>query len=283
MRTLFAAGVVAVLAAMASADVYFVEQVVNPGFGKKKLGARQTRSEIYLQGKRQKVASAITAPKKTMQALRQQGQPLQSSTILDLEQMQVIEANLDNQTYVQRPAPAPAEGGTAAAKPVAQAGAGAPQIQFAVKEMGDSAIVAGIPCRHVVAQMRAQYLDPRTGAVQRENRYTYDAWLARDFPGYEEIVAFQQLQRASTSYPPLIAGGMEQAAAAMEDGQRLASELASLEGFPLRSSIRASVVRASRKGETEVFRLDRQITEFRRAALADTVFAVPGTLVRVAP
>jgi hypothetical protein len=159
--------------------------------------------------------------------------------------------------------------------------AGAPRIRFAVKEMSDSAVVAGIPCRHVVAQMRAEYQDAKTGAVRRENTFTYDAWLGRDFAGYEEIVAFQQLQEASTSYPPLVSGGLDQVASVVEDSQQLETQLRALQGFPLRSTITVSVLRDGRKNATEVFRLEREIKEFRHDPVADTVFAVAKGINRV--
>ena len=129
----------AVWVVAAGADVYFVEEVVNPGFGAQKLGARRTRAEVYIRGKRQKVHSAISTTARTAQALRDQGQPLESSTILRLDDKQVFEIDLESMTYVQRQVPPPDT--TAAVQPAA-ARPGAPQIRFAVKEMPDSAVVA---------------------------------------------------------------------------------------------------------------------------------------------
>lgn len=268
-----AAGVTA-----AAADVYYTEEVVNPGFGAQKLGARRTRSEVFVKGPRQKVVATIFAADRTAQALRDQGQPLKSSTIVRLDDRQVYEINLENQTYVQKTAPPPDSGATAAR---AAKTAGGPRISFEVSPPGDSAVVAGIACRHVVAQMRAEYRDPKSGAVRRENRYTYDAWLGRDFPGYDEIVASQKLHAAATSYPPLVSGGMEQLAGAAEDAPQLAAQLATLEGFPLRSTITVSVLREGRKAATEVFRLEREVKEFRHAPVADSVFTVAKGISRV--
>ena len=94
-----------------------------------------------------------------------------------LDQAQVYEIDLTAQTFVQQKAP-PAR--KAAAKP--SAAPGGPQRALAVKVPGDTARIAGIPCRRVVAQMRARYLDPKTQELRRENRYTYDACIAKDFP-----------------------------------------------------------------------------------------------------
>ena len=59
-----------VAAGTAAADVYYVEEVVNAGFGSKKVGARKTTKQIYLKGKRQKVESRIETNKQTASALR---------------------------------------------------------------------------------------------------------------------------------------------------------------------------------------------------------------------
>ena len=59
-----------VAAGTAAADVYYVEEVVNAGFGSKKVGARKTTKQIYLKDKRQKVESRIETNKQTASALR---------------------------------------------------------------------------------------------------------------------------------------------------------------------------------------------------------------------
>jgi hypothetical protein len=278
MRRLVAVAVLLAAFTASEADVYFVEEIINPGFGRKKVGARRTRNRVYIKGRRQKVASTIETSKRAARALREQGRSLESSTILRLDKKQVYEIDLETQTYVERPAPPPDSTATARRAITDSAG---PTIRFAVKEIGDSTRVAGIPCRHVVAQMRARYMDPRTGKVRRENRYTYDAWIATGFPGYPEIVAFQQSQQDSTSYPSLINGGLEQLTGAVDDLEQLEAELAALEGFAMRSTIRVTVRRAGKKGETEVFRLEREIKEFSHSPLADSVFTVPRAMKRV--
>ena len=173
--------------------------------------------------------------RKTVKALRHQGQSLNTSTILRLDQAQVYEIDLTAQTFVQQKAP-PAR--KAVAKP--EAATGGPQMALAVKVPGDTESIAGIPCRRVVAQMRTRYLDPKTQELRRENRYTYDACIAKKFPGFQEIGAFMDLQDASTSYPSLIGGGVRRAGRPRipERGLENAEEL---KGFALRSTLTAAV------------------------------------------
>lgn len=263
------------VASAAPADVRLVEQIVNPGFGPDKVGARTTTNRVYLKERRQKVETTIETSDRTAKALREQGQPLRESTILSLDRDEVIEIDLEAATYQQTKVPPVAKAAAATPK------SGGPQIGFQVRETGDTARVAGISCRRVVAQMRARYLDPKTKKPQRENRYTYDAWIARDFPGSRELTAFQELQRSRTSYPPLISGGLEQLRGIVEDYDSLATEISALQGFALRSTMRATVVRAGQTQETEVFRLEREVKELVYSAVPDSVFEVPRAMTRV--
>lgn len=262
-------------AASASADVYFEEEVVNPGFGKDKVGARKTTNKIYIKGTSQRVEKRIEADAKTAKVLRQQGQPLNTCTILRLDQVQVYEIDLTAQTFVQQKAP-PAR--KAAAKP--KAAPGGPQVALAVKVPGDSQRIAGISCQRVVAQMRARYLDPKTQKLRRENRYTYDACIAKQFPGSQEISAFVALQDARTSYPSLIGGGLE----GLEDHKALSDQLenaAELKGFALRSTLTAAVKLPGKDKTSQVFRLERKIKTMAHAPLPDSLFHVSKALTRL--
>ena len=262
-------------AASAGADVYFEEEVVNRGFGKDKIGARKTTNKIYIKGKSQRVEQRIETDAQTAKTLQQQGQSLNTGTILRLDQAQVYEIDLTAQTFVQQQAP-PAR--KAAAKPAAAAGG--PQRAFAVQVPGDTGRIAGILCRRVVAQMRARYFDPKTQKLRRENRYTYDACIAKQFSGYQEIAAFAALQDTSTSYPSLIGGGLE----GLEDHQALSEGLENaeeLKGFALRSTLTAAVKRAGSEKLNQVFRLDREIKVMAYAPLPDSLFHVSKALTRL--
>ena len=264
-----------VSAASVSADVYFEEEVVNRGFGKAKTGARKTTHKIYIKGKSQRVEQQIETDAKTAKALRQQGQSLNTSTILRLDQAQVYEIDLTAQTFVEQKTP-PAR--KAAAK--RQATPGGAQMALRVKVPGDTERIAGIPCQRVVAQMRARYLDPKTQELRRENRYTYDACIAKDFPGFQEISAFMALQDASTSYPSVIGGGLE----GLEDHEALSDELENaeeLKGFALRSTLTASVKLPEKEKTSQVFRLDRKIKTMVHAPLPDSLFHVSKALTRL--
>ncbi len=268
----------------ASADIYFEEEVVNPGFGKKKTGARKTITKVYIKGKRQKVEVQIVVDKKTEKTLKKQGQALHSSTILRLDKSEIYEIDLGAQTFVRaKVAPPRAAAAAKTVKAKQAASANSPKIAFAYKVPGDSSIVAGIPCRRVVAQMRARYYKGKK--LLRENRYTYDACIAQKFPGLNEILAFQTLRDTSTSQPSLLGGGLESFRQRAEDLDQLGEELQGMEqelrGFALKSTLTASVLRPGKKKASEVFRLERKIKVLRRSALADSHFAVSKTLAQI--
>ena len=263
------------LVSVVGADVYFVEEIVNPGFGKEKTGARKTTNKVYIKGRNQMVETQIEANKKTVRALKKQGQSLNASTILQLDRAQVYQIDLTARTFAQQKAP-PAR--KAAAKKVAKKGA--PKLAFAVKVPGDTSRVAGIACRRVVAQLRARYYDEKGKKLKRENRYTYDACIAKSFPGYGEIASFKVLQDTTTSYPSLIGGGFE----SLDDYQALSEEIAGAEelaGFALRSTLTATVKKGSQKRATEVFRLERQIKTMAHTPLPDSLFRVSKSLKRI--
>lgn len=260
------------------ADVFLTERVVNSGFGPNKTGARTTVNRVYVKGARQKVVADISVSEAAAKALRQQGQPLRSSTILRLDRDTVYVADLEAQTFVQQRIPPPA---TKTAVPAARPGG--PQIRFAVEPMPDTARVAGIKCHRVVARMQARYLDPQTGQTRRENRYVFDACMADSFPGYNELKAFDTQQRSETSYPPLVAGGLEQLSQVAEDSQDLAAQMAALRGFPLRSVLTASVVSAGGSRTTEVFHLERKVQSVQYSPLPDSLFVPSRSLTEIKP
>ena len=261
----------------AAADVFFVEEVVNPGLGKKKKGARKTVKKVYIKGKRQTVESRIEADKKTAKTLKKQGQPLQTSLILHLDKRDIYEVDLDKYTYVQAKVP-PA--GKAVAKKVSVPKS---NVRFRVQESPkDTLRIAGLLCRKAVAKMSVGYdKNPKTGQYKKENRYTYTVWLAKDFSGFKEIQAFQQLHKNQTSYPALVDGGISSLADKIQDFDQLADQLKGLEGFPVRSSIVAEVYYPSKKKSTQVFRLDREVISYRHAALPDSVFLPSDRLTRL--
>ena len=182
--------------------MYFEEEVVNRGFGKDKIGARKTTNKIYIKDKSQRVEQLIEADAKTAKALRHQGQSLNTSTILRLDQAQVYEIDLTAQTFVQQKAP-PAR--KAVAKP--EAATGGPQRALAVKVPGDTESIAGIPCQRVVAQMRTPLprpQNPKSSAAKTATR-TMPA-LPSNSPAFRRSGRYG-LADASTSIPSLIGGG----------------------------------------------------------------------------
>ena len=258
-----------------AADVYFEEEVVNPGFGKNKTGARKTTNRVYIKGRRQMIESRIAADEKTARALEKQGQSLNTSVILRLDKAEVYEIDLTARTFVRQSAPPvrPAAKKVAAKKVAAK-------LDFAVRVVRDTVGVGKIPCREVVAQFRARYRDPNTNKPKRENRYTYEACIARRFPGYSDIAAFQTLHDTTTAYPSIIGGGLE----SLEDADVLGAELeraAELQGFALRSKLTATVKTAKQKKSREVFRLERRVKVLDYAPLPDSLFQVSKSLTRL--
>lgn len=281
MKQLWILCVVCMTSSLAQADLYFEEELVNPGFGKNKTGARTTRHAVYIKGKMQKVDSRILVDRKMERTLKSQGHPLRSGTLLNLAKAEVFEMNFDDQTVVRSRIPARDRG--AAKKASKQRKAAQPKIAFAFKTTGDSSTVAGIACKRVIAQMRALY---NAGTKsQRENRYTYDACIADAFAGWSELSAFQTLQDTSTSYPNVIGDGLDPLRNQAQDINRLENEIqdmnAELDGFALRSTLTASVRQARNGKWSEVFRLERRVKSLRHAPLPDSIFTVPKTLTRV--
>lgn len=273
MFVLFLALIFAGALRPAGADIHYTEEISNSGLGPKKVGARKTTNNIYIKGERQKIRSQIETSKELAQALEKEGKPLNSSTILRLDAAKLYKVDHLRQTYAQEALPPPAP---AAAKPAA--GPNAPEIQFQVKALPDTNRLEGILCRRVAAEMRARYYQPGTKTLRKENRYLYQAWIARDFPGYQEIERFQRLQAQKTSLPPLISGDLEQLKGIVEDYDQLAEKTAAkeLEGLVMESVLKVSV--NTGKGEEQIFQLGRKIRNLSYSALPDSVFEVPKDL-----
>ena len=248
------------------ADVSYVEEVTSIAKGQK--GSQKTVNRVYIKGRNQKVRSSIEADKKMAQVLEKQGQALESSTILRLGEANVYKIDHVSQTFVEDKLPAAKA--VATGKDV-HGDTGGPEIQFRVKEMSDTTRIECILCQRVAADMRSHYYDSNTKKLKKTNRYLYQAWVARDFPGYEEIRGFQAQQARQTSYPSLIAGGLEQLRGRVEDFEYLAEKIEVLEGFPMQSVLKVYVGRAG-KEEKQIFQLTRTINSLSRAPLSPAEF-----------
>ena len=77
MKQLWILCIVCMTSSLAQADVYFEEELVNPGFGKNKTGARTTRQAVYIKGKMQKVDSHILVDRKMERSLNSEPCPSQ--------------------------------------------------------------------------------------------------------------------------------------------------------------------------------------------------------------
>ncbi len=259
-----------------AADIHYTEEISNSGLGPKKVGARKTTNNIYIKGERQKVSSQIETSKELAQALQKEGKPLNSSTILRLDSAKVFKVDHLRQTYAQEVLLAPVAK-PAAAKPAAPSANG-PEIQFQVKALPDTNRIEGILCRRVAAEMRARYYQSGTKTLRKENRYLYQAWIAKDFPGYKEIERFQRLQTEKTSFPPLISGDLDQLKGMVDDSDQLAEKttVEELKGLVMESVLKVFV--NTGKGEDQIFQLSRKIRNLSSSALADSVFEVPKDL-----
>lgn len=280
MLFLLLALVLAGATSRAAADVHYVEEVTNSGLGPKKVGARKTTNNIYIKGTRQKVSSQIEASKELAQALEREGKSLNSSTILRLDKDTLLKVDHVRQTFSQEKLPAPKP---AAAQPQSAPATGAPELHFRIQTLPDTTRIQGILCRRVAAELRARHFQPGTRTVRKENRYLYQAWIAKDFPGYEEIQRFQRLQTQKTSYPPLISGDLEQLKGLVEDYDQLVEQTRAeaLEGVVMESVLKVFV--NSGKGEEQLFQLGRKVKSLSYSALPDAVFEVSEDLNEIAP
>ncbi len=262
----------------AGADVYYEEEVINSGLGAARRGARKTTNTVYIKGKEQKVESSIEAAKETVRSLRKQGQSLDTSTILKLDDRVVYNIDRVEHTFRQEKLPAAkAVAGKQAPSP------SAPEISFRIKELPDTTRIAGIFGRRVAAEMRARYYKSGTRKLRKENRYLFQAWIGRDFPGFGEIRRFQELHLRTTSYPPLISGSLDQLKGVVEDYEELAAEIEgshALEGFVLGSTLKV-YTRGAGAREKQIFQLLRKIKAFSNEALPDSLFRMAKTLKRV--
>ena len=270
-------------AAMAAADVSYVEEIVNKGVGPKKTGARKTTNQVYIKGQRQRVHSLIETSKSGAEALRRQGGTTDGSTILQLDRANLLQIDHTRASYSRESLPPPGTSDEAGpgSPPAAKAAAGDSnrEVEFRTRIFDDTKRVAGIPCRRVAAEMKVQHFDPGTGKVRRENRYLYQAWAADDFPGYRDIQRFQELQARKTSYPSLIRSGIGGAPEAIADHENLQEELDALEGFHMQSVLKVFTRQGSKK-EMKVFELVRTVKSLSNSALPDSLFDVSGGLTR---
>ena len=177
--------------------------------------------------------------------------------------------------FAQEVLPAPA---ATAAKPAAVAAPNGPEIQFQIKALPDTNRIEGILCQRVAAEMRARYYQSGTKTLRKENRYLYQAWIAKEFSGYQDIVRFQNLQAQKTSFPPLISGDLDQLKGIIDDYDQLEEKAASkeLEGLVMESVLKVFV--NTGKGEEQIFQLGRKIRNLSYSALPDSVFEVPKDL-----
>ena len=267
--------VVALLAGAcaAQADVYYEEEVVHPGVGPAKRGSRRTLYKVHIQGSRQRVSADIETSARMAKVLMSQGKSLRTTTILHLDQGRLYD--IDRTALTWRLAPLPA------AKPAVAAPKEAPgrEIAFRTRALPDTTRIAGILCRRMAAEMTARHFRTGTREVVRTNRYLYQAWMAEGFPGYDEIKAFLQLQKARTSLPPLALGGGGPGDA-LEDPGRLEQELGTLKGFPLGSRLEVFTATGS-SPEKQILRLSRRILRLAHEPLPDSLFQPSAQLKRL--
>lgn len=266
-------------AALAAADVSYVEEIVNKGVGPKKTGKRKTTNHVYIKGQRQRVHSLIETSKSGAKALRRQGGTTDGSTILQLDRANLLHIDHTRAAYSREPLPpAQTSGKTGPDAPPAAKAAGQ-DVEFRTRILDDTKRVSGIPCRRVAVEMKVRHSDPETGKLRRENRYLYQAWVADDFPGYQDLQRFQKLQARKTSYPSLIRSGFGGAPEAVADHENLQEELDALEGFPMQSVLKVFTRQGARK-EKKVFELVRTVKSISHSALPDSLFDASGELTR---
>ena len=263
-----------------SADVSYVEEIVNSGIGAAKVGARKTVRRVYVKGQSQHLRDEIKSADATEVA----------STIVRLDRLNQYRIDHASGTFTERKLPARAPTPPAASKTTTSAAVVAPkavaadpnrEVTFKTRALPDTMRVEGILCRRVAVQMRARYYVPGTKQVRRENRYLYQAWVATDFPGYDDIERFEAQREEKTSLPSQISGGLSQFAAAVEDYDRLDEEMKNLDGFPMQSQLKVFTTTATSSKEKELFRLSRKVSSLSNADLSPSLFEVSKGLRRV--
>ena len=257
----------------AQGDVCYEEEVVHSGVGPEKRGARRTLYQVCIQGSKQRVSADIETSERMARVLAGQGKSLRSTAILRLDQGRLYD--IDRTALTVRQAPLPAAKPSAAASPEQTPDR---EISFRTRDLPDTMRIAGILCHRVAVEMTARHFRSGTREVTRRNRYLYQAWMAKGFPGYDEITSFLRLQKARTSLGPLAFGGG--LGEDLEDPGRLEQKLDRLEGFPMRS--RLDVFTAAGSGpETQLLRLSRKVLRLSHEALPDSLFQPSAQLTRL--
>jgi len=255
------------------ADVSYVEQIINSGLGSKKTGARKTVNRVYIKGQRQRVHSEIAAKKAQARVLSKQGVLVNGSTILQLDRSSLYNIDHTRQTFTHQQLPPPGRG--VSAKVVAKNPDR--EVTFQSEELAETKRIEGIVCHKVAVQMRVRHMNPGTKKVRRENRYLFQAWVAKDFPGYAEIERFRRLQEQKTSHPSLIGGGLEQIESAVDDYDDISGQITALDGFPIQSILKV-YTKSGKQKERQIFQLSRKVTSLSYTALSDTLFEAGGKL-----
>lgn len=253
------------LTCAAGADLYYVEEIANSGAVKK--SKYTTVNEVYIKGRRQKVRSTIKADKKAARALEKRGQILDTSTILRLDSRKLYSVNHVAKTFTSKKLPDPTPAAKASTFPAP------PDIKFRVKELEGSKKINGIVCRKVAVEMRARYTRPGSQTVRKENRYLYQAWMANDFPGIEEIVAFDRALSQTSSQAPITGGGLQQLRDVVENYDELAEKVGALDGFPMQSQIKVFSKSGSGK-EKQIFQITRKVKSLSASTIPSSEFRV---------
>ncbi|NKB69521.1 MAG: hypothetical protein GKR89_20825 [Candidatus Latescibacteria bacterium] len=263
VRTMIAA---LFLTGLAQGDVFYEEEVVNGGIGSQKKGAQKTVNRIYLKGPKQKVQTQVETSKEASKSQQNEGQNQDGSTLLYLDSKMVYEIDNFKRVYTQEKLPA--------AKPVAkQSSTTGPKPVFRVKELPDTTRILGFLCHKIAVEMRVAH-------AKKENRYLYQAYMARDLPGLAEIEQFRKLQASQTSYPSLIKGGLEQLQGVVEDYDQLTDQMKVLQGFPMQSDLKVYVKPAGGKSQ-QVFQLSRKVRQYSHSPLKEAEFKLAKDLQEV--
>lgn len=272
----------------AIADVFYVEEIVNRGIGLKKTGARKTVNKVYIKGQRQRIRSQIETSKKGAKALRHKGMVIDGSTILQLDQLQLIKIDHTEHVFSQEPLPPPKKLKAANSDMYPRTGKKSSlspadpdrKIKFRTRVFEDTTRVAGVLCRRFAAEMTARHYKPGTKMIRRENRYLYQAWIADGFPGYRDLEYFQEIQERKTSFPSFLRGGIGvRVQTEIADYDKLRQEINTFGGFHMQSVLKVFTTQGGQK-EKSVFALTRTVKSISNSDLPDSLFDVSGESMR---
>ena len=161
-----------------------------------------------------------------------------SATIIDLANENITEVNFKQKSYSVLTFAQMAQALDQMAKKTAKESGGKAEMSFkaSVKESGQTRQISGLATREVILTMIMEGTDKESGE-KGSMTVTANMWLAKDVPGYGEVLAFNRRMAQKLAWMPgsnALAQGRGDLAKAFGDLQK---ESAKLEGVPVLQTV----------------------------------------------